>query len=331
MIGFRSLVKPLTLVLLLLGWLPGRGATDARASDAIPASTPGAGAVSPPVLGCGSVVQGSATLAADLTGCSGVGLRVAAGASLDCAGHAITGSGVMYGVLLDGATGALVSNCRVSNFSRGVRIDGGSGNTITGSELFSNLNYGLELAGATSGNSIEDNVVHDNHDEGIHVGTGAAGNMLSGNQILRSAVENLYLLSSTGNVVTGNTIAGSRSAAIYVKHTTDSTFSGNTVSDGPILVRGDSFGNSFQNNELDGTGYGFRFKAYLQPGIGWTFPHDNSVTGGSMLSKRVCFSFAGAYDNQASQVTARRCAAAVRSTLGRQRSTGDVVELIRVP
>jgi len=278
---------------------------------------------------CGATIQTAVTLTSDLSGCTGNGLRVRTGGSLDCNGHAITGTGTAYGVLVDTATGAQVLNCRISQFSRGIRIAAGASNTASGNELFDNNNYGLELAGATTGNQIESNLVHDNHDEGIHVGTGASNNVIADNQILRSAVENLYLLSSSGNTVERNTIAGSQSAAMYIKHTTSSTFTDNLVSDGPVLVRGSSSGNLFTGNQLTQPGYGFRFKAYNDTVLGWTFPHDNTVVGGSIPNARVCFSFAGAYDNQATQITAGRCTAATRTTLGRQKSTNDVVELIR--
>src|SRR5262249_36010801 len=154
-------------------------------------------------------------------------------------------------------TGVQVVHCHVSQFSRGVHLTGGSNNVVSDNELFSNSSYGLDLAGATSGNQITGNLGRDNFDEGIHVGTAATNNLIADNQILRSAVENLYLLSASGNQVMRNTIAGSRSAAIYVKHTTGSTFADNLVSDGPVLVRGTSSGNVFRDNLLTQPGYGY--------------------------------------------------------------------------
>src|SRR5262249_2899125 len=124
---------------------------------------------------CGDTVKGVATLPADLGVCTGLGLAVASGAVLDCAGHTITGShlpGAWDGIKVDSATGATVRSCKVTHFRRGIRIRGGGKNLVTGNESSFNK-YGIDVATATTGNRIEQNAIHDNRDEGIHVGSGA--------------------------------------------------------------------------------------------------------------------------------------------------------------
>ena len=74
---------------------------------------------------------------------------------------------------------------------------------------------------------------------------------------------------------------GARSmAAIYVKHSSDNRFVANEVRDTSLQLRGDSARNVFEGNLLKGDGY--LLLAYLQSGL-WTYPHDNSMTGDTVL------------------------------------------------
>ena len=77
---------------------------------------------------CGDTVTRSTTLSRDIGVCTGNGLRVISGVTLDCAKRTITGSTLSpakYGVLVDGAKGATVKNCRVTGFRKGIRLAGG--------------------------------------------------------------------------------------------------------------------------------------------------------------------------------------------------------------
>jgi len=276
---------------------------------------------------CGTTLLADTTLGADVTGCSGFGLRIAAGITLDCAGHAIVGSNGTYGVLVDSTDHAEVRNCHVHGFGRGLRIFAGQKNSLIGNEVFANQAAGIELAGETVDNLIQGNLVRDNLDEGIHVGEGANRNTVQSNQILRSVNENLYFISSRDCVALDNVIADSGTAGIFVKHSQNHVIESNTVSGGPIQVRGDSSANDFENNAL--TGFGFKFEAYDDPDLGCTFPQSNHVTGGSILGADVCFSFAGAIGNTADGVHADTCIAEEETTSCGQASTRNVVNLIR--
>ena len=267
-------------------------------------------------------------LDAPLGTCPGVGLVVTSGAVLDCAGYTLTGSnrpGAWYGIHLDAATGAEVRNCRVTFFRRGIRIRGGSGNALVGNESFGNK-YGIDLAEATSGDRIEGNAVHDNRDEGIHVGTGVTAAQISGNRLIHNKYENLYLLGASGCTITGNLLSAAvRGASLYVKHSSHNTFTDNEVRAGTALVRGASEGNRFERTRVISNG--FLFQAYLDSTLGWTYPHDNAVVGGYISTADYCFRFAGAYDNHVTDVAIDRCTPVLRTELGGQAPTGNVVDV----
>jgi parallel beta-helix repeat protein len=277
---------------------------------------------------CGDNVRKSTTLVADLSNCRNGGLRLRAAVVLDCAGHTITGSGRDEGIVVDSVSGAEVRNCNVSRFDRGIRIRGGQGNWVHDNQSFQNDNYGVDLAVATTGNRIEANLIRDNGDEGIHVGSDANDNQITGNQILRSERENLYLLSVHGVTVTGNTLADSGSAALYVKHSSDNVFADNQILDGVVQLRGTSSGNFFTGNALEGAGY--VFQAYNDSDLGWTFPHDNTVEGGSIFDASTCFRFEGSYDNQATDVVTDGCRPMTQKSLGGVAATGNSVSVIRM-
>jgi parallel beta-helix repeat protein len=285
---------------------------------------------------CGDTVQSDTTLSADLGPCPSVGLHVASGVTLDCDGHAIVGTGVsnmFYGVNMDGAIGATVRNCRVTGFRRGIRIRGGSANVVSGNESHDN-NYGVDLAGATGAgittdNLIENNLIRDSFDEGIHVGTGTQSTELRGNTFLANAYENVYLLQANGCTIADNLVEQAGAASFYVKHSSDNTFERNTVRDKSVQIRGDSTGNLFEANILDGVG--FSFQAFFEDSLpgGWTFPHDNTVRSGYVVDAEACFRFTGSYDNLVELPVITACTPVLSSELGGQQPTGNQVSLIQ--
>lgn len=279
---------------------------------------------------CGDTLRGATTLTGDLGVCPGVGLRLLSGATLDCAGFTVTGAdlpGAWYGLMPDQATGATVRNCRVTGFRRGIRIRGGSGNRVERNTVFGNR-YGIELADGASRNVVRGNEVTDHRDEGIHLGTASNDNEIASNVVLRSKRESLYLLRSHRNVVSDNSFLDGKKAAIYVKHSSDNAFARNVTTRGATHVRGDSTGNRFLGNALRGEGYFFQaFEEFAADGssLGWSFPHDNAVEGGSVSRSKVCFRFAGAYDNTVSGVVPDCKTLVTRTSLGGQEAIGDTV------
>ncbi len=295
-----------------------------RVLVATAAAVAAAGAVSEArAVACGDTLRGPVTLESDLTGCRGTGLRLVGAAQLDCAGHAISGSGAGEGIVLDRTSGAGVRGCRVSGFRTGIRVRGGDGNAIVDNEIAGNARYGIELAVATRANRIAENVVSGSGDEGMHVGGGADDNEIADNTFADNGEENLYLLSVRGGSVVGNAFGGARSAALYVKHSTDVLVADNAIQDRPIHVRGASSENRFVDNALEGAG--FVFEAYREGGRGWTTPRDNQVEGGSVLGAATCFRFSGAQSNRVSGVTVDGCRALALERRGGVAATGNEV------
>lgn len=277
---------------------------------------------------CGDTVKQSITLTADLGVCTGTGLRVKSGVVLDCANHAITGnttSTARYGVLVDAATGVVVQNCRVTGFRKGIRVYTGSGNQVLANESFANHDYGIELAGS-SANLVEGNNVHDNRDEGIHVGAGSNNNEVRDNVVTHNKNENIYVLSATGNRVISNTTTRTDNAAIFLKHAHLTYVAYNTVVNGPIQARGDSVDNVFEQNALRGNGY--FFSAYRDSLGVWTYPHNNTVTGGRVENTTTCLRFAGAYDNLVDQLQLDDECQVTMWSLGGQDPTGNVINTL---
>lgn len=278
---------------------------------------------------CGDTVQQSTTLTTDLGICPGLGLKVESGVILDCAGHTITGSdqaGAWYGIFLDDANGAEVKNCRVTKFRRGLRISGGQANRLLNNESFTNR-YGIDLAGATVNNLIQGNTVSNNRDEGIHVGSGANNNELRGNTFRKNKRENIYLLHADGNTIVENTSTEANNTAIFMKHSSNNYVANNTTETTPIQLRGDSTGNTLNNNHLTGNGY--FFEGYEDPPGVWTYPHDNQVTGGSVNDAYACLRFSGAYNNRVDQLQLNNCGTPIfLESLGGQAPTGNIINTI---
>lgn len=277
---------------------------------------------------CGDRVVASTTLAGHLNSCRQDGLTLIAGV-LDCAGHQITGPGdrtAFVGIRIDRGQGAEVRNCWVRNFGRGVYVDGGSDNRVERSVLFSNR-VGVWLGDGATRTQIVDDEVRDNREQGIHVGAGTSDNLVARNRLVQNRTENVSLLETRGNVVADNVLDKSREAAIALKHAVDNTFLRNVLVQRPIVLRGASSGNVFEDNQL--ASGRFSFKADEDAVKGWTYPHGNSVAGGSITKGGTCFDFVGAYDNEASGVHVDGCRPAQEREAGGLMPHGNVVGVIR--
>src|SRR5262245_60561066 len=299
---------------------------------------------------CGDTVVGQTTLTANVGVCaSSPGLRVTSGTVLDCAGHSVTGTGVTgawYGILLDGAVGAEIRNCRVTGFKRGIRIDGGRDNRIINNESFGNWGYGIEVAGASTGNLLQGNQVGKpsgvvRPDEGIHNGAGSHNTVIQGNTVIDSKNENIYILRSDGARIVSNTSSETDSASIFLKNSHGTYVGQNTVTKGSITVRGDSSGNVLEGNSIS-LGRGYLFEAHQDetddpwPGL-WGFPRRNTVIGGKVMAPilipgtdiRPCLRFEGAYKNRVDQLQLDvSCTTPSQTPDGGQESVGNVINTI---
>lgn len=125
---------------------------------------------------------------------SGCILVAADNITLDGGGHSLLGSNVstvgnsstIVGVQLTGVTGVTIKDLAVSLFNVGVRVNGGSGNTITDNRLHHNTNSGVFLGGATTGNVINRNDIDSNPLAGIHLFNSGGSNEIFNNNFLNN-------------------------------------------------------------------------------------------------------------------------------------------------
>ena len=212
--------------------------------------------------------------------------------------------------------GSVVQNCHVSSFKRGIRIDGGRDNRILANHSFNNWGYNIEIAGGSTGSLIQGNTVSNTaaaclrSDEGIHNGSGSDNTQILDNTVTNSRNENIYVLNSKGVQIVRNQSSETDSASIFVKNGQNVYVADNTVTKGSITVRGESYGNTFQNNTITG-GRGYLFEAHKDesddpsPGY-WRYPRRNRVIGGKVQSPitipntsiKPCLRFEGSYKNQ---------------------------------
>lgn len=108
----------------------------------------------------------------DIVFCYGIynienGIKVLAdNVSIDCSNSMLIGSGIGYGILVQGNK-AVVQNCNISNYEIGVYLDNANSNTVANNYI-SNNKFGIALFNSLN-NSIENNILAEN----------AAGNSIS--------------------------------------------------------------------------------------------------------------------------------------------------------
>jgi hypothetical protein len=186
----------------------------------VPLVSPGlmssAAAAPTEILTCGSTVSHSIELANDVGPCPGNGLTIGANnVRLDLNGHKVFGtlnsfgSGAAtdsVGIHFDNVRSSAVSNGEVFDFAAGVRVDGGSANTVTDIEAHDNIS---PLGGTNNGdgisiwnssyNTVRHNVVtHNGQYSGITLVTGP---YMVTNGVVDPA------MSGTGNEILENQVA----------------------------------------------------------------------------------------------------------------------------
>lgn len=287
-----------------------------------------------PPKSCGWTVQGEVVLERDVTGCAHHGVRLAPFSVLDCAGHEIRGTddeSSGYGVRMDQVEQAEVRNCRISGFSRGIRIRGGRDNRVIENEVVAN-GYGIEVAGGTDGvrtegHRIARNRISESRRDGIHLGGGTAQIRVEDNHIEKSGEEGLTLERSEGVLVSGNTIEESASGAIDLKDSRGGRFERNAVRGSLVKIRGSSSRNVFGENELVRSGY--VLSATRPDGEAHAIPAKNRIVGGSVLDSQVCFRFNGAVDNVVEDVRVDDCRVREDRTVDGAEPVGNEVVVVR--
>ncbi len=228
-------------------------------------------------VSCGDTVTGTVIMAAPLDCPAGHGLLVGPGATLDCAGHSISGrhqSG-QYGIYLRDIGDAVVRNCTVQSFEVGIRLRGTTNASVQNSAAEANTRYGLEITGNSTGARIQGNTIAYNGDEGIHVSGPTdrdalhhiAGNMVEGN-----AKEGIYLFDSDANTVADNYVQNHAAAGIYVTRSNRNVIEGNTLLNDPIQLADGSQLNMLRDNTI--VGQRIKFDSASHNDV-----HNMSVTG----------------------------------------------------
>jgi parallel beta-helix repeat protein len=290
------------------------------------ATTAGAGECGGPVpCSCGDTLTGATRLRANLGPCERDGLVLRFGAVLDCAGHTISGDGSegrkgpprgggdndrlpAFGIVLDGTTGAVVQDCKVTGFDYGIELSGARDSRVTGVEAFRNgdfhhrVGYGIHLS-RSYGNTIERSLVHDSADEGIHIGTDSDRNTVARTRAHDNGRENFYILNARGNRLVGNHGWGDVSANLYMKNAVDNVIEDNRFEVRPVVVRGESEGNVFAANVLGG---GLKFQP-LGDSKPPASPSRNVIRGGRVDGDEACVELQEARDNRLEEIQFGSC------------------------
>ncbi|MBM4268974.1 MAG: right-handed parallel beta-helix repeat-containing protein [Deltaproteobacteria bacterium] len=286
---------------------------------------------------CGSRVQGAAKLDEDLTGCAGIGLKLKAGAKLDCNGHAIQGLGEessQYGILVDGADGAEVTGCTVSGFERGIRVRGSKGVKITKNTVREN-ETGIETSGSTKKGQVIDvviaeNVLERNELDGVHLGVGSLRPRVTRNHFIKNGQESLNLCECVQCEITENVVEDSGTAGIYARNVRGAYFADNVLKRSFFYLRGDSTKNVIARNEIEDGFYllgGYTGRGFTND-PGWVkVPHDNEIIGGSVSGKKFCFRFKGAADNRVQGVVTDDCKPVKSEEYGDFQAVNNVLRL----
>lgn len=267
---------------------------------------------------CGDTVTSNYVMPADLGPCSGHGLSLASGVTLDGNGRRISGpmnGSDFYGVYLRGTAGGTVKNVLVTGFRHGIRLRDAHGNQILDSKAFRNgdfnahVGYGIDVAISSSNNTFRNNLVYDNADEGVHLGSGTGDNTFVGNSVYNNFLENIYLLESHNNTLADNTTWGGQNS-LYVKDSSFNVIEGNTLRDRTLLIRGDSHDNELRDNTFTGAGVHFQVYTSETP---IRHPHDNTVIGGSITGAATCVRFSSSWANMIEDTTLSSCGTDIAS------------------
>jgi parallel beta-helix repeat protein len=169
-------------------------------------------------VACGDVIVQDTTLDSDLVQCF-EGLRIGAdGVTLDLDGHTIDGLSVDgqgsngLGIRSDGHSGVTIEDGTVQQFFRGVRVSGGSANTVRGITATQNENDAIFVSGADA--LVERNLAVANFDEHRGSGTGLAVVGERNRVAHNAAVDNVqgFVLGGQHHVIEHNRALGNRSA-----------------------------------------------------------------------------------------------------------------------
>lgn len=146
-----------------------------------------------------------------------------------------------------GSTGT-IQNSKLHHNYQGLFVSEGISLTVSGNEVYENLNQGLYFRDATRTTTVTGNNVHDNGNTSTGTGDGI-----------------LFDNNSTGNTIQNNTVTANAGNGIAVERGSNSnTISGNTVTQNAEgIVVDDADGNLIQSNTLANNANGIRLSGSL--------------------------------------------------------------------
>ncbi|MBI4176711.1 MAG: right-handed parallel beta-helix repeat-containing protein [Candidatus Aenigmarchaeota archaeon] len=205
------------------------------------------------VLGCGSTITGNTTLTMNLN-CTSGGLIIGGnGVTLDCQGHAITGTGGFgsAGIDIGIYNYTTIRNCSIVNFYYGVASLGYSENIL--SNTLNSNDFGLYMY--SDAHLIENNRIMESGD-----GIAVSGNGITirNNDISGSSYA-IRVQSGVNNLIHGNNVTGSSIAGIQLfLSASNNTIQNNKITQNSIgILTDNSFpapsGNLIYNNILNNT------------------------------------------------------------------------------
>lgn len=139
-------------------------------------------------LDCGCTITHNTVLENDITNCT-KGLTIEAdGATFDCNGHLLAGTGI--GIFAFGRDSIIIRNCNITGFRLGIILSRGSNSTLMGNTIDNNRT-GIEIFGSaspdsSSGNHLVGNTVSDNSKNGIRF-YNSSNNYISDNRLVDNA------------------------------------------------------------------------------------------------------------------------------------------------
>jgi parallel beta-helix repeat protein len=177
---------------------------------------------------CGAIITGDTFLNSDLLNCPGNGITIDTDdTTLDCQGHAITGTVVGTGITATGRRNILIQNCVISGFIFGVELVSTSQSLLLDNMANDNRN-GFVLR-ASHDNILRDNAATDNDLFGF-----ALEDSWQNTLIMNTAMNNdnhaFLLLRSSDNILTSNFARDNAGNGIHLGQSDNNVLSSNSVS-----------------------------------------------------------------------------------------------------
>ncbi len=187
----------------------------------------------------------------------------ASGVILDCFGHTINGNGIGNGVTVTNKQRVRVRNCRITNFNRGVLLDGTTDSVFEANEVDNNKGSGMpgnmgaegfHLQNESDRNLFAHNSVHDNARDGFDLDF-SNGNAFVLNFVENNGINGIELDDCSDNDIIANLIIGNKHTGVSLDRSIRNVINKNTINEnqsyGAHFAMG-SNNNIFRYNDMCG-------------------------------------------------------------------------------